>query len=235
MDKILISGCSYSYGSHSYGNKLKGLGYEVEMLSYPGQSNIGTIYKLYNYITKNNIKNTNVICQLTWLHRFGAFNTMVNKWMDYQPNSGNVMPSYNEETDKIDFEIDLKKGFTNTPGFESEHNIPIENYNEMLNMYTTYLKYHYDETEAFNFLMFLIDTFESLIEKTGNKVTFIYWPEISNDYQLQNLKERRFLKIENEYSILKWSTKNNLLDGSSHLSDFGHLTFANIVKDFITN
>jgi hypothetical protein len=45
-----------------------------------------------------------------------------------------------------------------------------------------------------------------------------------------------FFNIEEEYSMLNWSIKNNMIGDDSHLSEYGNETFANIlslkIKDF---
>ena len=86
----------------------------------------------------------------------------------------------------------------------------------------------------FNYLLYKIDTLKAYIESTGNKIEFIYWPNIENEKQKEEIKNRNFLSIDNEYSMLKWSTKNKLIDVTSHLHKEGHLTFADILDIKIT-
>jgi lysophospholipase L1-like esterase len=62
----------------------------------------------------------------------------------------------------------------------------------------------------------------------------MYWPEINNDNQLEELKKRNFFNLENEYSILKWSTKYKFLNTeSSHLSISGHAKIAEELNEFL--
>ena len=48
-------------------------------------------------------------------------------------------------------------------------------------------------------------------------------------------KKRDFFNIDDEYSMLKWSTKNDLVDHTSHLNKIGHITFSNILDEKINN
>ena len=229
-NKVIVSGCSYSYGTTSYGNVLSKRGFDVKLISYPGQGNDSIIYKIYKEINKNNLKNIQFICQLTWLHRLSEYLTVSKKWIDYQPNFINIKPTYDELSDSVEFNHDVNYGTLNTPDYKLLR-ITKEQYDEMMQMYKTYLKYHYDETESFNHLLYKVDTLQTYINETGNTIKFIYWPNISDDYQLNQLKQRNFVNVGGEYSILKWSTKNKLLDGSSHLSETGHETFAQLVEN----
>ena len=98
-------------------------------------------------------------------------------------------------------------------------------------MYKTWLKYVYDEKQNFKELLFKIDTLESFVEKSGNKIMFIYWPEIISEDELNELKHRKFFNIDDEYSILKWSTINKLHDSTSHLSNDGNILFAKLIDN----
>ena len=238
MNNIIIAGCSASYGDNTYAEFLKTKEYDVINLSYPGQSNNAIIYKIYQYITNQNIRNANIICQLTWLHRFGAYSTVLQEWVDYQPNAWNIIPSYNKETDSVNFNFNLDKVQLNRNEFPEKLKKILGNntneYNEMLKMYTTYLKYHYDDVESFKYLLYQIDTLKTYVETFNNKITFFYWPTIVNREQISEMQKRDFINIENEYSIIKWFTKNDLLDGkSAHMSIEGHKFFAQHLKHYI--
>lgn len=234
MSKIIISGCSYSYDKNSYGEHLKKSGHDVISLSYPGLSNSHIIYQIYDYVTNNNIVNSNIIIQLTWLHRFGGYNTYYKKWVNYQPNFFNVIPNYNEKSDFIEFDINTEKLNINLPISKKLFGNAGLDYNEMLSMYSLYLKYHFDEIESFNYLLYQLDTITSFLEKTKNNFLLMYWPIIPNASQLTELKNRNFFNIDGEYSMLKWSTKNKFLDGeSSHLSNKGHKCLGEKLNDWL--
>ena len=88
----------------------------------------------------------------------------------------------------------------------------------------------YDDDGSFDYMLYKIDTLETYVEKSDNKIIFLYWPEVQNEYQLNELKCRNFLNIDGEYSILKWSVKNKMIGNDSHLSTYGCNEFANILN-----
>ena len=235
-NKVIISGCSYSaFGSDTHIDTnwvsllKKEYLYNTIQLSVCGQSNNSITKKIYDFIIKHNPKDSLIICQLTYTHRIGAWHSIANTWLDYQPNYVNI-PEIDEKTNKVIFPINYDGSIWNKIHFKSK-NINKKQYDELFNMYQTWLKYVYDEKQNFKELLFKIDTLESYVEKSGNKIMFIYWPEINSEDELNDLKHRNFFNVDNEYSILKWSTINKLQDSTSHLSNDGNILFAKLIDN----
>lgn len=226
--KVIISGCSYShFPNGSYGTYLNSVyGYDILNISYSGQSNDSILKKIYDFIKLNKISNSVVICQLTYLHRIGWYHNLNSQWMDYQPEFINKIPVY--KNDQLDFDYDISK-FRLSP-YNNNYTLSEFDYTKLKEMYNTWLSMVYDDNGSFDFLLYKIDTLQSYIEKTNNKILFIYWPEIQNEYQLNELKNRNFLNINEEYSILKWSVKNNMIREDSHLSNYGCNEFAKLLN-----
>ena len=236
-NKVIISGCSYSaYAGFgiSYGDNLKRYGYDVFNMAWNGQSNESIIKKIYDYINKENVTDSLIVCQLTYIHRIGWFHHSINRWVDYQPKYIQTIPEYNIENDSIKFEILMDETFMEGGSWETPKDVSKEDYIILTDMYKTWLKYVYDEDEMFNYLLYKIDTLKAYIDSTNNQIEFIYWPEVGNEIQLKEIERRNFFNIENEYSMLKWSIKNNLVDNTSHLTKEGHTTFSNILDNKIT-
>ena len=85
---------------------------------------------------------------------------------------------------------------------------------------------YYHRCQAFNLA--------NLYTDQNNKILLMYWPEINNDDELEELKKRNFFNLENEYSILKWSTKYKFLNKkSSHLNIDGHAKVAEELNKFL--
>jgi hypothetical protein len=227
--KVIISGCSYSHiPNGSYGTYLNSVyGYDVLNISYSGQSNDSILKKIYDFIKLNKISNSVVICQLTYLHRVGWYHNLNSQWMDYQPEFINKIPVY--KNDQLDFDYDMSK-FSLSP-YNNKYTLSEFDYTKLKEMYNTWLSMVYDDNGSFDYLLYKIDTLQSYIEKTKNKILFIYWPEIQNEYQLNELKNRNFLSINKEYSILKWSVKNNMIGDDSHLSNYGCNEFAELLNN----
>jgi len=231
-NKVIISGCSYSAWAGlgiSYGDNLKRIGYDVFNMAWNGQSNESIIKKIYDYISKENLTNSLILCQLTYTHRIGWFHHSINRWVDYQPKYIQTIPEYNIENDSIKFEILTDETFMEGGSWEYPKDVSKEDYKILTDMYKIWLQYVYDEDEMFNYFLYKIDTLKAYVESTGNKIEFIYWPDIQNKKQLEEIQHRNFLNIDGEYSMLKWSTKNKLVDNTSHLHKEGHLLFSNIL------
>jgi hypothetical protein len=237
-NKLIISGCSYSTAgsdTHPYINwsniLKKQYSYDISQLAIAGQSNDSITKKIYDFIVKYNPKDCLIICQLTYTHRIGWWHSIANQWSDYQPNYINVIPEIDEETNKVTFTHNLDICNEDPKTMFSKGNVTKEQFDELTNMYLTWLKYVYDESEMFKQLMFKIDTLNAFIKESGNKIMFIYWPDITNEHELNELKNRNFFNIDSEYSILRWSSKNKLTDKTSHLSNDGNILFASLIND----
>lgn len=229
MNNIIISGCSYSSntGVTPYSTVLGNLSNtKVTNISWPGQSNESIIRHIREEIKKG-ITNTNFICQLTHLHRLNLYCTLNNKYIDFQPMFIKTVPDIKDGN--VVFEVDTEnphKGTLRgigTYGSTKHYHAGIEDdmYPKLFSFYQQYLKYFYDDKNSFNTLMDEIDDLNRLVESSNNKVLFLYWSHVMPN--VEELKKRNFLNINGEYSLLNWSTKNNLLDGkSSHLSQEGH-------------
>ena len=239
-NKIVISGCSYSAESvnnksYAYFLKNKHL-YDTIQLAIHGQSNDSITKKIYDFIIKNNSKNCLIICQLTYTHRIGWYHSFAKKWIDYQPKYINSIPEYDIENDIVKFETSNDETFMEGGQFSIPNDISKKDYKTLTEMYKIWLQYIYDEDEMFKGLMYKIDLLESYVTKTNNKIIFVYWPEISNEYQLNEIKNRNFFNINGEYSMLNWSTINNMINtNDSHLSLLGHQKFANLLDKEIKN
>ena len=244
QNKVLFTGCSYSCGDPSFpyefsllvGDKTLSDHSNVKSYAYPGQSNGLILKKVYDAINQENYVNSLFICQLTFLHRTGGYHDITNSWIDYQPEFIKPIPMINQSTDelKFPFHIDYAKNMIQGDYGKIDNNIPHNIVNELKISYETYLKYVFNEHESFKYLMYQIDLLNTYVEKFESKIVFIYWPEIYNNKQLNELKKRGFFNINGEYSILKHTIKNNYcLPTDSHLSEMGMKYIAKELHNFI--
>lgn len=236
INKIIVSGCSYSAytGETPYPELLKNkYGYDVYNMAWCGQSNDSILKKVYDYIQNTNIKKSLIICQLTYTHRIGWHHSFVNRWIDYQPKYIQTIPNYDVESDSVIFNISTDDAYMEGGNHIFPNDINEDDYNKLTEMYKNWLEYVYDETEMFNNTLYKVDTLKSYVESSDNKILFIYWPNIENKKQLFEIQKREFFNIDNDYSMLKWSTKNKLIDNTSHLSKKGHLKMAEYIDDYM--
>ena len=237
MNNIIVSGCSYSSntGVTPYSELLNDcIDLNVINKAWPGQSNKSIIREIRNHIN-DGISDTIFICQLTHLHRLNLYCTLNNRYIDFQPMFINSTPLI--KNDKIVFDVDyenihsgkLKGIVSNGVSNIDEFNINNEYYDELHTFYKQYLKFFYDDTESFYELVNQIDDLNRLVNTTSNKIIFLYWSHVIGD--TIELKNRNFLNFDNEYSLLNWSTRNDMLDGrTSHLSEKGHYTLCEKLK-----
>jgi hypothetical protein len=175
------------------------------------------------------------LCQLTYTHRIGWYHNFAKRWIDYQPKYIQSIPEYNIENNSVKIQISMDETFMERGNFTIPKDITFKHYKILTEMYKTWLQYVYDEDEMFNYLLYKIDTLKSYTDLTNNEIKFIYWPDIQNDTQLSEIKNRNFFNIDNEYSMLKWSVKNKLTDETSHLTKKGHLLFTKLLNQKISN
>lgn len=249
--KIVFSGCSYSISCEEvkmpFPTQFRDL-YDVRSIAYPGQSNHSIIKQIYDCFENEIITDERclVVCQLTWLHRFGMWHDCANKWLDYQPDHLNFTPKYDEITDDIIVKFDYEKiaGFNDTPrkNYAVDYGMSNDDYDKLMQWYKIYLELIYNEDKEFENLLYRIDTLESYVKSKNHDIIFMYWPPITTKVQLNEMKKRNFFNIGGEYSMLKWSTKNNLLGWNenfkqydSHLSYEGHKILKNDLLKFIKN
>ena len=236
-NKIIVSGCSYSTntGCIPYPIVLKKYGYNIYNMAWSGASNESIIKKIYDCIDKNNVINSLILCQLTYTHRIGWYHSFVNRWIDYQPKYIQTIPEYDVENDSVKFKISMDATFMEGGDNLIPKDVTNNEYKILTKMYKTWLEYVYDEDEMFNYLLYKIDTLKAYVESTGNKIEFIYWPNIENKKQLEEIKKRNFLNINDEYSMLKWSVKNQLVGLDSHLNLKGHHMLADLLDIKVIN
>tara|TARA_R110002074_G_scaffold388543_1_gene571287 strand:+ start:655 stop:1401 length:747 start_codon:yes stop_codon:yes gene_type:complete len=233
MKNIIVSGCSYSQncGDIPYPHLIdKKTTSSVTNLAWPGQGN-DSIIRIINEQIQNGVTDTLFICQLSYLHRLSMFCNANQKWIDFQPSFINQKPEMVDGKVEFSFDIDIKHNIGGMVVYKETETtavgLPNEEYKNLMNWYETYMTLIYDEEHRFNSLMESIDTLNYKVDKSGNKILYIYWPhEIVN---INELKNRNFFNIDGEYSMLKWSTENEMINTESHLSDKGHVKLTELL------
>jgi len=236
MKKIITSGCSYSTntGPTPYSEIIqKSTNIKVENKAWPGQSN-KSIIRLIRDEIKNGVTDTLFICQLTHLHRLNLYCTLNKKYIDFQPMFIKTIPEVKDGNIRFDIDIEnphkgtLRGIGTYGASKHLDNNLPDDVYEEFFKFYQKYLKYFYDDNDSFNSLIDDVDDLNRLIKTTNNKILYLYWSHVIPNEK--HLEDRNFIKIGSTYSMLEWSTKNNLLDGiTSHLSQEGHMSVADTI------
>ena len=250
MNNIIVTGCSYSTKAgvlNPYPLLLKNyFNGEVINLAWPGQSNDTIIRNVKEEIRKGTT-NTFFICQLTHLHRMAKFCSLNQKWVDFQPAIANPTPDLKDSEMRFDikiFDVDAKSKTASAYdgnihgvsvyGATKPDDIAIEEFEmwKLINWYQDYLMYIYDEENEFKELHYKLSELTTLVENNGNEILYLYWPDTISDKSL--FKNNNFLSINGEYSLMRWSIKNNLTQRhDTHLTSIGHVRLLNELSRYI--
>lgn len=241
--KLITFGCSYSDISNTDDDTInansdvvypKVLGdkynYDSLNLASCGYSNDKIIKKLFENVQTD----TTYICQITFLHRRGRYVDVAEEWIDFQPAFFQQPTIKDKKVNwKImeDYYFDATK--TDEPRSKSYLTLSDDTKNQLRNWYGDYMKLIHNDDEEFKHLMYQIDMLESYVQKFNSRIMFIYWPEVRNEIELSELQKRKFLSISDNYSMLNWSTSNNLLGWDSHMNPKGHELLADEINVFI--
>jgi len=244
MKNIITSGCSYSDISNTLDNTVQarsdvvyshllGSKYNHNSINLAncGQSNDKIIKVVYDNIQED----TTYICQLTFLHRRGRYVDIADEWLDFQPAFFHKPKLKNK---KILWEIVKDTVFFDATKKDEEvsetmKTLTNETKLKLENWYNEYLSKIHNNVEEFKHLMYQIDMLQSYVEKFNSNILFMYWPEIESDFELKNLKDRNFININDNYSMLNWSTSNNLLGWDSHVNHEGHSILADKLNSLL--
>lgn len=240
QNKILFSGCSYSCGHPSITKLVSDLFKEVDSetiaksFAMPGHSNASILKKIYDAINLENFNNSIIFCQLTHLHRIGCYHDITNCWVDHQPYFSNPIPTINESTGElnIEYEITYNKILSQDNGINAI--FPDDEIRKEIKVaYETYLKYVFNQKETFNDLMYKVDLITEYVKQKNCKIVFLFWPELKNKDQINELKKRSFFNIDGNYSMLDYTVKNKLINNHDmHLSENGMIFISEKLYQF---
>ena len=228
--KIIVSGCSYSRTPYdkTYSKFLNEIyGYHIENTAKSGQSNQSIIKTLFDWVKTYDVRDSYLICQLTFTHRIGMFHDVFDRWHDYQPYGTKITQNQITKFNKITTQMYLKE-FN-----ELSNDILIDEIgNDLLKFYETYIKWIYNDKAEFESLMLNVDRFNEWVKLNNNKVLFIYWPQLTDIESIQ-LKERNFFNIDGNYSMHDYTKRNQLTDIDGHMNEAGNRYIADKINEWI--
>ena len=228
--KIIVSGCSYSRTPYdkTYSKFLNEIyGYHIENTAKSGQSNQSIIKTLFDWVKTYDVRDSYLICQLTFTHRIGMFHDVFDRWHDYQPYGTKITQNQITKFNKITTQMYLKE-FN-----ELSNDILIDEIgNDLLKFYETYIKWIYNDKAEFESLMLNVDMFNEWVKLNNNKVLFIYWPQLTDIESIQ-LKERNFFNIDGNYSMHDYTKRNQLTDIDGHMNEAGNRYIADKINEWI--
>jgi len=243
--KLITLGCSYSDISNTDDDTIQANSdvvyprvldykYNIESLNLAqcGYSNDQIIRQVYH----NTKKDTTYICQLTYLHRRGRYVDIADEWIDFQPAFFQNPQIKNKKVFwKVmkEYYFDATRNAEDVPRSDKFNNLTKSQIQKLKDWYGGYMGLIHNDDEEFKHLMYQIDMLQSYVEKNNSRIMFIYWPEVNTEYQLNQIKDRNFLSIKENYSMLNWSTSNSLLGWDSHMNPEGHELLADSIFEYI--
>jgi hypothetical protein len=213
---------------------------KIKHIAVSGNSNDASIRQIYDYVKSNTIKNSTIIFQVTHLHRIGGYFNFLDEWINLQPMILNSHSSKKIEEESFTLDnintVELSKNQiygTQVLDQSQPSYSPINADDEfwkngdsyikerIMDYYKIWLEYKYDDFLEFKELLFKIDLLKGYLSQNNNKLLLMYWPDIYPSY-LPYLKEYEFFNIDGEYSMIRWSKKNNVIGDDTHLTLNGH-------------
>ena len=229
--KIIVSGCSYSCTpiDETYSKYLnEKYGHEVSNISQSGRSNQSIIKNIYDFINVDNIRDSYIVCQLTYTHRLGMFHDIFNRWYNYQPYGVKTISNGELNLNKIG-----KDSFLKDFNDLKKNQLANEISNDLLKFYETYLKWIYNDEAEFESLMLNVDMLTEWVKLNNNKIMFMYWPGKMNETETMKLKQRNFFNIDGKYSMLDFTKANALVDNHGHMNRKGNEYIAYEINEWI--
>ena len=232
--KIILAGCSYTINTwsdvepltppYTFGGFLQHkYNLNVDHIAVSGNSNDASIKQIYDYVKDNEVKDSIIVFQVTHLHRIGGEFNFLDKWINLQPqildDETFTLDSIN--THEIENSEIVGTDYMNLPDIDEWPTMDSYTRNKIIEYYKLWLQLRYDDFNEFKELLFKIDLLKGYLSQSNNKLLLIYWPDIYPKYQ-DSLKEYNFFKIDEEYSMLRWSKKNNVIGKDTHLIKEGH-------------
>ena len=233
----------------------------IQHIAQSGNSNDASIRQIYEYVKNNNIKDSTIVFQVTHLHRIGGYFNFLKDWVNLQPlilnsHDSNDLESESFTLDNINtheiknhhiYGTEISSNMFHPTGDPIRYiNLPKETDDEfwregdsylrskVIEYYKLWLLYKYDDFIEFKELLIKIDFLKAYLSSYNNKLSLIYWPDIYPKYE-ELLKEYKFFQIDGEYSMLRWSKKNNVIGKDTHLIKEGHRILSEELYEHLGN
>lgn len=217
--KLVLFGCSHTH-THLW-KSFDSTKYEILDKSFLGNSNQKIFHDVYEYINSEEYLSTDIlIIQYTYTNRIWWPNKLdANEFSFHSFDTENSPIYYGNK-------------------FASK---------ELLNFYSTFIKYFWNYDTAFQTHKMNIDLLKSYLEQ--KKVKYIHWmysdggnteewnhgfnkfwkKESSNDV----FSKLELFNINGEYRIKDWAIKNNFVDDTDHINENGNLILAENISKII--
>jgi hypothetical protein len=210
--RLILFGCSHTATSL---NKSFDTNYDVVSYAFNGNSNQKIFDDVYQFLNSHKYREDDIlIIQYTYTNRL---------WWPHKMGG--------REFSFHSFDIE-NSGIYHCNEFAAE---------ELVNMYSTYIKYFWNYDTALQTHLMNIDLLKSYLHQ--NHVKFIHWmysdggnteewnhgfDKFWEDKDMDDVFSKlNLFNIDGEYRIQKWAKNNNFVDNSDHIGDGGNKILAN--------
>jgi hypothetical protein len=225
--KVVSFGCSFSCWRQDFNTGYvdeiaKRLNVPFQNYSLPGNSNDDIIFEFNNQLSNNDLSNSLILFQTTFLTRFSYYENKLARLLTFQLP---VINKNNIETDTAPSNFTL---------FLTDEDplTYLDAWNEKSDTYLNYIKYFYSDVYEYKKLLNQLYHIKNTIEKINSKVIFIYFDSFETSHPF--LSEMNFVRFENNtLNCSKWANDNNLTfsETDSHLSEKGNIVLADYIFD----
>lgn len=221
IKKVVSFGCSFSCWRQGFSKGFVDLvsdklGVEFENHSIPGNSNEAIQYEFNKRYHSNELNNSLILFQTTFLTRISYFDTKVKRLLSLQNTVNNNIDS-------------ITSNF-NVMFSEFREDLTIENYKEKQEYFKYYQSFIHNDTYSLNKLYYDLYNIQSSVEKINSKIVFLYFDNWYSSSPILN--KINFVKFGQELSCLNWAISNQLTYSKKdlHLSEEGNKLLAQIIS-----
>lgn len=222
INKVVSFGCSFSCWRQDF---TKGfvdlvadeLGVPFYNHSIPGNSNESIQYEFNSRLHKNELNDSLILLQSTFLTRLSYYDSKVKRNITFQNLDGREETYYAPTNFNVHFS-DLNEMDT------------IDYYDSKQEYFKLYQLYIHNDVYNINKLYYDLFNIQSSVEKIGSKIVFLYFDKWYTPSPMIN--KINFIKFDGELSCLNWAIKNNLTYSKKdlHLSEEGNKILASIIS-----
>ena len=225
--KVVSFGCSFSCWRQDFQTGFvdeiaKKLNVPFNNYSLPGNSNDAIIFEFNEKLRNEDLSNSLILFQTTFLTRQSYYEEKLNKVLSFQ------LPIVNKNaisSETVGSNYNLFS-FTNNP------NKDLDMFPEKEDAYKNNIKYLYNDAYEYKRLLNGLYHIKNTIEKINSKVIFIYFDSFETSHPF--LSEMNFVRFENNtLNCSKWIADNglNYSEGDLHLSEKGNIVLADYIYE----
>ena len=225
--KVVSFGCSFSCWRQDFQTGFvdeiaKKLNVPFNNYSLPGNSNDAIIFEFNEKLRNEDLSNSLILFQTTFLTRQSYYEEKLNKVLSFQ------LPIVNKNaisSETVGSNYNLFSS-TNNP------NKDLDMFPEKEDAYKNNIKYLYNDAYEYKRLLNGLYHIKNTIEKINSKVIFIYFDSFETSHPF--LSEMNFVRFENNtLNCSKWIADNglNYSEGDLHLSEKGNIVLADYIYE----